>query len=59
MTYIQVWLGLILCVIWLLGIKLISILAHDLNNKIDMNLDSASDYSIKIENLPYNSYNEQ
>lgn len=53
---IQVWLGLLMCVIWILGTRIIRSMGRILNKKIDSLLDSSSDYVIQIYNLPYGGY---
>ncbi len=55
---IQVWLGFILCLIWIISIRIIRSMGRILNKKIDSFLDSSSDYVIQISNLPYAKYTE-
>jgi hypothetical protein len=50
---IQLWLGTLMCLIWMIGLKLITTLGMKKDKEIDDSLDSASDYTIKIDNLPY------
>ena len=58
MMEIQVWLGFLLCLIWVIAIRVLRSLGRILNKKIDNLLDSSSDYVIQISNLPYGSYSE-
>lgn len=55
---IQVWLGFLMCIIWIIGTRIIRSMGRILNKKIDSLLDSSSDYKIQIYNLPYGSYTE-
>ena len=50
---IQLWLGFVMCVFWLIGLKLISSFGMKKDREIDASLESASDYTIRIDNLPY------
>lgn len=45
---IQVCLGIILCIIWILSVRVIRSMGRNLNKKIDGFLDSSSDYVIQI-----------
>ena len=54
----QKWLGLFLGVFWIFGVRLITKLGLIKENEIDMSLKSASDYTLKLENLPFGEYNE-
>lgn len=49
----QIWLGFCMCIFWLLGLNLISALGARKDREVDDSLESASDYTIKIDNLPY------
>ena len=42
----------------MIGLRLITTLGMKKDKEIDDSLDSASDYSIKIDNLPYAEYDE-
>ncbi len=53
---IQVWLGFVFCIIWLVFIRIIRSMARIFNRKIDASLDSSSDYVIQIYNLPFGEY---
>lgn len=55
---IQVWLGLVICIIWLMAIRIIRSMGRIFNRKIDASLDSSSDYAIQIYNLPFGEYTE-
>lgn len=50
---IQLWLGFFMCILWMVGLKFITTLGLKKDRDIDDSLDSASDYTIKIDNLPY------
>lgn len=47
-----------MCIIWIIGTRIIRSMGRILNRKIDSLLDSSSDYKIQIYNLPYASYTE-
>lgn len=55
---IHLWLGFTMCVIWIIGTRIIRSMGRILNRKIDSLLDSSSDYVIQIYNLPYGGYTE-
>lgn len=55
---IHLWLGFVMCVIWIIGTRIIRSMGRILNRKIDSLLDSSSDYVIQIYNLPYGGYTE-
>lgn len=55
---IHLWLGFLMCVIWIIGTRIIRSMGRILNRKIDSLLDSSSDYVIQIYNLPYGGYTE-
>lgn len=55
---IHLWLGFTMCVIWIIGTRIIRSMGRILNKKIDSLLDSSSDYVIQIYNLPYGGYTE-
>ena len=55
---LQLWLGVALCIVWLFGLKFIQMMGYEKDRNIDSLLDSASDYNIKIDNLPYANFNE-
>lgn len=55
---IQVWLGFVFCVVWLIALRVIRSMGRVLNQKIDRFLDSSSDYVIQIDNLPIGKYTE-
>ena len=55
---IQLWLGALMCLIMMVGLKLITTLGMKKDKEIDDSLDSASDYTIKIQNLPFGEYDE-
>ena len=55
---IHLWLGFVMCVIWIIGTRIIRSMGRILNKKIDSLLDSSSDYVIQIYNLPYGGYTE-
>lgn len=55
---IQAWLGFLLCVIWIVAIRVLRSMGRILNKRIDSLLDSSSDYVIQIYNLPYGGYTE-
>lgn len=55
---VQVWLGFVLCLVWIISIRVLRSLGRILNKKIDNLLDSSSDYVIQISNLPYGEYTE-
>ena len=55
----QLWLGFFMCIFWLVGLKFISSLGARKDREIDDSLESASDYTIKIDNLPYGEYEEE
>ncbi len=56
MMEVQVWLGFLLCLIWVIAIRVIRSLGRILNKKIDNLLDSSSDYVIQLSNLPCGAY---
>jgi hypothetical protein len=56
MMEVQVWLGFLLCFIWVIAIRVIRSLGRILNKKIDNLLDSSSDYVIQLSNLPCGAY---
>lgn len=58
LLHIQVWLGLIICIIWILGIRIVRSFGRQLNKKIDSRLDSSSDYCIQVSNLPLGDFTE-
>ena len=58
MTY-QVWLGLLFCLVWILGMRIIRNMGRNLNRKVDQFLDSSSDYVVQISNLPEGTYTEK
>ena len=51
--------GLFVSMAWFIGVKFIEYLGNRKDKEIDELLDSASDYTIRIENLPYGEYNEK
>lgn len=53
---IHLWLGFVMCVIWIIGTRIIRSMGRILNRKIDSLLDSSSDYVIQVYNLPYGGY---
>lgn len=55
----QQWLGLLMCIIWSIGVRLIRKLGRKKNQQIDDELDSSSDYTVFLEKLPLGSYNER
>ena len=55
----QLVLGLIFGIIWLFSIKFTSFLGERKNNEIDDMLESSSDFTIRLENLPNGNYNEE
>lgn len=55
---IQLWLGFVFCFVWLISNRMIQSLGRTLNQKIDLYLDSSSDYCIQIDNLPFGDYTE-
>ena len=50
---VQLWLGLAACLIWIIAVKLIRVLGRRKNREVDEFLNSSSDYSIKIDKLPF------
>lgn len=58
MMEVQVWLGFLLCLIWVIAIRVIRSLGRILNKKIDNLLDSSSDYVIQLSNLPCGAYTQ-
>lgn len=50
--HIQLWLGFVICLVWIIGIRVVRSLGRLLNRKIDSELDSSSDYCIEISHLP-------
>lgn len=57
-VYAQLWLGLAFSFVWVVTIRFIKFMGREKNQIVDRNLRSASDFTIKIENLPYGSYSE-
>lgn len=55
---LQLSLGTLVTICWFIGIKLIEYLGKKKNEEIDDLLDSASDYAIRIENLPFGEVTE-
>lgn len=53
---VQVWLGFLLCIVWIVSIRVLRSMGRILNRKIDSFLDSSSDYMIQITNLPNGKY---
>lgn len=53
---VQVWLGFVLCLVWIIAIRVLRSMGRILNKKIDNLLDSSSDYVIQISNLPHGNY---
>lgn len=56
--YAQLWLGFIFSIVWAITLRFIKFVGREKNKNVDEKLRSASDYTIKIENLPYGSYSE-
>jgi hypothetical protein len=56
---VQVWLGLAAMVIWVISSRVVRYVSKIKNEEIDQHLTSASDYAIKIGELPYGEYNEE
>lgn len=57
--FIQSWLGLAAMAIWIILSRIIKYVGAIKNKEMDKNLTSASDFAIKIANLPYGEYNEE
>ena len=53
------WLGFIFCLLWIIGVRLITKLGIEKDNKIDLSLNSASEYTLSIGNLPFGEFTEQ
>ena len=53
------WLGFIFCLLWIIGVRLITKLGIEKDNKIDLSLNSASEYTLSIGNLPFGGFTEQ
>lgn len=49
---------MVMIFVWVFGIKIIKKLGELKDEHIDRMLESASDYAVKIDNLPYGDYNE-
>jgi len=47
-----------MCIIWIFSVKFIKHLGDSKNEEIDEMLDSASDYTVRVDNLPSRKYNE-
>ena len=58
MKIIQLTLGMILAIVWFFSIKFTFYLGEKKNEEIDEMLESSSDYTIRIQNLPSGQYNE-
>lgn len=56
---IQGWLGLAAMVIWVILSRIVKYVGREKNREMDRDLISASDFAIKIGNLPYGEYNEE
>lgn len=56
---IQSWLGLAAIIVWILLSRIMKYVGAIKNKEMDKNLTSASDFAIKIGNLPYGEYNEE
>lgn len=50
---VQWWLGLAYCIFWLIAFRFVKYYGRQKNEIIDKKLNSASDKTIKITNLPY------
>lgn len=57
MSMIQGWVALGGLAIWGIFVRFVKYYGRQKNKSIDRNLTSASDYAIKIDNLPYGEYN--
>ena len=55
---LQLWLGFIFCMVWIVAVRLITELGIKKDTEIDESLNSASDYTLRVENLPFGKYNE-
>ena len=53
LRHFQLWIGMFFFVIWKIGVRFIELLGEKKNEEIDNLLDSASDYTVRIENLPF------
>jgi hypothetical protein len=58
LTNIEYILGIVLCGIWVFSLRVLQYFGKKINIQLDNNLSSSSDFSIKINNLPYGEYNE-
>ena len=58
MMMIQLVLGLVVCIFWSIGVRLIRAVGRKKERNIDDLLDSSSDYCIFLENLPAGKYSE-
>ena len=56
MLFAQLWLGLVFSFVWVVTLRFIKFIGREKNKMVDLYLRSASDYTIKIENLPYGGY---
>lgn len=54
----QLWSGVLMSIVWIFTVKFIKYLGDHKNLEIDELLDSASDYTIRIDNLPSKKYHE-
>ena len=54
----QLVLGLIICIVWSVSLRLIRAKGRRKMHEIDNKLDSSSDYCILLENLPEGDYSE-
>ena len=55
---IQSWIGVGFCIIWVFMIRIVKYIGRWTNITLDSKWSSASDFAIKIENLPFGEYNE-
>lgn len=55
---VQVWLGLFFCIAWIFLLRVIKYFGRRTTHKLDDRFKTASDYAVKIENLPFGEYSE-
>jgi hypothetical protein len=54
---VQLWLGLTAMILWAIASRVVKYIGTIKNEEIDKDLTSASDFAIKISNLPYGEFN--
>ncbi len=59
LSSVQAWLGLAAMIVWVIASRIVKYVGKIKDEEIDRDLTSASDYTIKIGELPYGEYNEE